>query len=472
MLRHARSLAERSVCRYWACLCGGPVLVVMAYQVAKGVLSWRLVSTLGEPEAVQWDAVLAVVVALAGAAFIVWRHDWWGRWLPGVVAAVVIVACVGSWLQRDRHLQWEGSDVARNNYRAALLALDIGPRKLIATWNARANPYVEPNYMPYPNQVLERIDKLGIGWAIGTRWDRRDLPQDNNRMHMHPPGYPLGLAVWLGLFGRSRLAAMAFEWFLKVWLAVGATLWAWRHIPAEDTLSRAAVSLLLATAPSFLLVIEPHGHELAALLALMAFVLGIEVRGRWRWLAFGLSGVLLAAAAHTNFLYIFEALAVLGTLSVSRASWRRRLPLALAMGAGLVFCVSTVLGYFPWLTYLTGTQVTHYYRLEHPVDTFSAVLDVIYLGFPLLLTAGLGLLGVARLRGEPMLSWMTAAAITLVVGVCTTFGLMAIGRYLVGMFFLLTPLLASTLRSLNLSRGRALVVPLANLAFVAVVLFL
>ena len=472
MLKRTMVFLERFFRRYWMLLCGGPVLLVLVYQAVKSGLGWNFVSHLGRPEIVHWDAVLALGIALASALSLVWWHDRWGRWLPLLVAVILVTACMGVWIQKDRNLQWEGNDVSINNYRAALLAVDTGPGDLIATWNARSNPYVEPNYIPHPREVIEKIERFRLGWIVGTRWERRDLPQDNNRMHMYPPGYPLALAGWLSLFGRSRTATQAFELFIKCCLIIVSTIWAWQYVPPEATLNRVAASLLLTTAPPVMLFVIPHANELAALLALTAFALGCKVRGARRFLAYGAAGGLLAAAAYTSFFYVLVLLAAFSMLALSKTAWRGSLPVASAAGTGLVFTGFVARGYYPWLTYLTGSQVVHYYRLSHPVDALSAALDFAYFGFPLLLVTGLGLLGVTRLGDKLAQSWMVAAAIALAAGTYQALALVATSRYLIGLFFLLVPLLASTVHNLNLTKSQVLLIPLSNFAFVLLILFL
>ena len=468
------SPVERFAGRHWILLCVGPLLLIAAYQVSKGFLGWHFASRLGRPGAIHWDAFLVLAAALVAAVTLVWQHRRWAKWLPLLAAIIGILASIGVWLQEDRDLLWKGEDVATNNYRAALLVLDNGPLDLIATWNARANPRVDSGYIPQPRELLQRIGELRLGWVIGTRWDRVDLPQDNNRAQMHPPGYPLALAAWLALFGRSRLAALAFELFVKCCLIAAGVTWSWRHIPANDTLNRTAMALLLATSLSTFLFVMPHANELAALLSLGAFALGSEVGNR-RPVVYLVSGILLTMAAYTSFFNSLVLISVLGVLAVSRSVSNARLPIASAItagGAGLVFAGFFVLGYYPWLTYLTGTQVTRYYHLSHPYDLASSLLDYGYLGLPLLLVTALGLLGLTRLHSTPVLPWMVAALLGLAACCYQSFGLGAGARYLTGLFFLLVPLIAHIIRRLSLSVLKVAMIPMASISLAMLLLFL
>jgi hypothetical protein len=276
MLKDAVLLAEQLTRRFWFLLCGGPVVCVALYQLSKSVLGWHFAGRLGRPDVVQPDAALILATVFVATLVMIRWHARLTRWVPLLAALIATFASIGVWRQMDRDLLWEGLEVPTTNYNAAVLALRIGPRELIETWNARANPRVEPNYLPHPHEVIDRLERLGLGWIAGTRWDRLDLPQDNNRMHMHPPGYPLVMAAWLSLFGTSRAAASAFELVVKCLLIMGAAAWAMRSIPAEESVARLTVGLLLATIPATALNFFPHGNELASLLAVGGFVLGCQ----------------------------------------------------------------------------------------------------------------------------------------------------------------------------------------------------
>ena len=89
--------------------------------------------------------------------------------LPWLCGLLTLIISLGVWQQTDRNLKWIGSDVAHTNYNAALLYLETGTVDLTSTWNARANPHVQPNYMKNSHEVLDRINSLGINWATGSR---------------------------------------------------------------------------------------------------------------------------------------------------------------------------------------------------------------------------------------------------------------------------------------------------------------
>ena len=455
-------IVDQFVKRFWFFLCAAPLLLQIIFHI---INNGKL-----ELEHVYWDAVLILILTFVSMLIMVWRHTYFARWLPWMVAAITILVSIGVGSQSDRDLSWPGSDVAINNYRAALIALDEGPFELISTWNARANPYVESNYLRNPRELLARIDRFGLGWFVGSRWDRRDLSQDNNRMHMHPPGGPVVLSFWLKLFGTSHFAATAYALFIRYCLIVAAIFWAWRYIPADETLNRMAIAFLLATVPRMLTVIIPHPNELATLLALGAVVIGTSKITNRRFIAYMLSGMLLAMAGYVNFCFVIVGLTVTGALILSKKAWLEKLPVAFVIGEGIVVVVFMILGYYPWLTCLTGAQVTYYYNLGYSRNLILAVAGFIAISIPLLLITFLSLGRLAKMRGSITHIWMAACIIALVVYSYVIFP-NSPSRYLIGMFFLLIPLLSLTIRELQLSIYQVMMIPAYNFIYMVQAVF-
>lgn len=463
MAGNIKLIIDQFVKRFWYFLCAVPLLLQTIFHIIK---NGKL-----ELEHVYWDAVLILILTFASMLIMVWRHKYFARWLPWMVAAITILVSISVGLQSDRGLSWPGSDVAIGNYRAALIALDEGPFELISTWNARANPHVEPtNYLRNPRELLARIDRLGLSWFVGSRWDRRDLPQDNNRMHMHPPGGPVVLSFWLKLFGTSHFAATAYALFIRYCLIVAAIFWAWRYIPADETLNRMAVAFLLATVPRMLTVIIPHPNELATLLALGAVVIGTSKITNRRFIAYLLSGMLLAGAAYVHFCFVIAGLIVTGALVLSKEAWRGKLPVAFVIGEGVMVVVLMILGYYPWLTCLTGVQVTYYYNLGYSRNLLLAVAGFIAISTPLLLITFLSLGRLAKMRGSITHIWIAASIIALVVYSYVIFPNPP-SRYLIGMFFLLIPLLSLTIRELQLSVYQVMMIPATNFIYMVQAVF-
>jgi hypothetical protein len=455
-------IVDQFVKRFWYFLCAVPLLFQMAFHI---INNGKL-----ELEHVYWDAVLILILTFLSMLIMVWRHKYFARWLPWMVAAITILVSISVGLQSDRDLSWPGSDVAIGNYRAALIALDEGPFELISTWNARANPYVEPNYLCNPQKLVQRIDRLGLGWFVGSRWDRRDLPQDNNRMHQHPPGGPVVLSFWLKLFGTSHFAATAYALFIRYCLIVITIFWARRYIPTGETLNRMAIAFLLATAPRVLSVIIPHTNELATLLALGAVIIGTSESINRRFIAYLLSGMLLTGAAYINFCFVIVGLTVTGALILSKEAWREKLPVAFVIGEVIVVIFFMILGYYPWLTCLTGTQATYYYNLAQNRNLLLAVAGFIAISIPLLLITFLSLGQLAKMRGSITHIWMATCIIALVV-YSYVISPNPPSRYLIGMFFLLIPLLSLTIRELQLSIYQVMMIPATNFIYMVQAVF-
>ncbi len=451
---------DQLVKRFWFFLCTAPVLLQMAFHIMNN----------DKLERAHIDAVLLMMLAFASLITIVWRHNYFGRLLPWVIAAITIFVSISVCLQSDRNLSWPGSDVAINNFNAALIAIDEGPVELISTWNARANPYVEPNYLHNPQELQTRINTLGLDWLVGSRWDRRDLPQNNNRMHMHPPGGPVVLGIWLKLFGKSHLSATVYSLFIRYCLIVAAIFWMWRYIPANETLNRIAIALLLATVPRMLSVIIPHPNELATLLAVGAVMIATGQSTNQKFIAYVLSGMLLALAGYINFCYIIVGFTIAGALILSKEAWQEKLPIAFVIGESIVIIAFMILGYYPWLTFLTGTQVTYYYNLKHNINLLIAGASFVAISIPLLLVTFLSFSRLTKRSASVSHIWMAGCIVALFVYSYVIFPNPP-SRYLVGIFFLLIPLLTLTIRELQLSVYQVMMIPVINFIYMVQGLF-
>lgn len=455
-------VVDQFVKRFWYFLCAVPLLFQTIFHIIK---NGKL-----ELEHVWWDALPILILTFLGMLIVVWRHKYITRCLPWIVATTTILVSISVALQSDRDLSWPGNDVAIENYRAALIAKDEGILELIDTWNARANPYTESTIIDNPQEILTRINKYGLGFLLGSRWDRRDLPQDNGRMMMHPPGNPVVLCLWLKLFGQSHLAATAYVLFVRYCLIIGTIYWALRYIPSVETLNRIAIAFLLATAPRMLSVIIPHPNELATLLALGAVVMATSEMIRRRFIAYLLSGMLLAGAAYVNFCFVIVGLIVTGILILSKEAWRKKLPVAFLIGEGIVVIFFMILGYYPWLTFLTGNQITYYNQSVMSKFFLHGLAGFIAISIPLLLITFLSLGRLDKMRGSITQIWMVACISALFVYSYIIFPYPP-SRYLIGMFFLLIPLLSLTIRELQLSVYQVMMIPVTNFIYMAQGLF-
>jgi len=459
--------------QWWIFLCGVPVIALTLYQLFKSRLVWHFAANLGRPNAVHLDALIMIVLGLIGtlAAVIFYRSI--RNVVTVLVAGSTIVSSIGVWLQKDRSNAWIGADVPTNNYSAALLALEIGSYELVNTWNARGNPYADSNEIPHPEEVVQKIEKLKLGWLMGNRWQIRDLPQNNNRMHQHPPGYPLVLAGWLRVFGASRISAQWFELCLKLLVIILAAWWIWQRIPKGEMLSRIVVFLLLSTAPPVILFFEPHANELATIFAVLAFMILEKSAHSHHRIALNIvAGVLLAFAAYTNFFNMLLLIVMLAVFALSKEAWRSWIFPGVLGGSALVILVFCFIGYYPWLTYVTGSHLTYYYRLSNPFDLLSSVLDFLYFGFPLLLITILSLFASRRVDNRFISICTIGVLITLVIGVYQSFALASTSRYLMGMLFLLLPVICISMSRLNFTLRQAMIIPIVNYMFVLMVLFL
>jgi hypothetical protein len=456
--------------RHWGLLvCGLPLALQVAYLFA--VRLWHMKHN--SRETVHVDALLLLAFALGGSILLLCWHRKLGKWAPCLAVALSILGSCGVLLQQDRQMQWEGMDVPTENVRAATLASQIGPLKLISTWNARANPRIaEHQYLPHPQELIDRIENLKLTWTIGSRWDTLDLPQDNNRMFLHPPGYPLALGFWMRVLGTSRASATAFDMLIKALLALAACYWGFRFIPRGDSLNRAALSVTVASCPALVTICLPQGNCLAGLLALLGLVLVFREGDPRPFPAWCGAGIFFCLGALTSFLCGLAMVSIWACVLFARPIWRNGSFLGMSCGIALVPLIAAVAGYYPWLTFYTGTHVAHHYRLHYPTTALRSILEWSRCGAPLLVLFCLGGLLIRELHGKTAKLLITGAFLGLVLVTWQTYGLNPGGRYMVSGWFLLTPLYATALVRLGLPLLTTLWIPLANFLYLGLSVFL
>jgi hypothetical protein len=253
--------------------------------------------------------------------------------------------------------------------------------------------------------------------------------------------------------------------FIRYCLIVCAIYWAWRYIPSDETLNRTAIAFLMATAPRMLSVIIPHPNELATLLALCAVIISTSKNIRRRFNVYIISGMLIAGAAYVNLSFVIFAFILTGILILSKHAWRYKLPVAFVIGEVIVVVTFTVLGFYPWLTFLTGTQLTEYYQSTYYNSSFLlSIAGFSAISIPLLLITFLSIGRMDKMRGSITQVWMLACIVALFVYSYLIFPYPP-SRYLIGMFFLLVPLLSLTVRELQLSLYQVMMIPATNFIF-------
>lgn len=279
----------------------------------------------------------------------------------------------------------------------------------------------------------------------------------------------LFLGNWLRAFGSSFVSSLVFVAVVKCALIALVALWTRRLIPAGNSLDRVSVLLLLATAPPVLLHVLPANNEMAAFLSMCGLVLAFLFRSPY---AYAAAGVLLAMAAYTNFFHVYLVLSATLLVALVRRAWPSLSGMFL-LGLSLTCGVFTWLGYYPWLTLLVGAQREAEYRSGISYDLLTSVLEYSYLGAPLLIVLGVSLLrSLKSVESALDRRWMVAILLAIGLGAYHMYGVTVAQRYLIGFFFLLTPLVVKFLSDLGLRRSQAYVIPLSNLGFTFLVTFL
>ena len=466
------TLASRVVCLasyYWTPICLVPICVLASYQTVKPWLGWHFDNRIGQPETVQGFAVLCLSLALLVAMCLIHWHRRLGHWT--IVGAMVVssLGCVGILFQTV-----SGSDIHANMIlgwrKISIETVEVGTIEMIETWNGRANPRIEGKILLGPDVVINQIEDWDIRWAVGSAWDRLDLSQNSNRMYTHPPGMVIFLANWFELFGQTTYSALAFVLVVKWVLLTIAAIWVGQLLPIPNSQDRTAILMLFATAPPVLLHNFPANNDMATLLSMIGIALAFTLSTLPAYLG---AGVLIGLAAYTHFFHTYLIAFALALFIFSKPAWKSGKIIALGSGMGLTFGVFTWLGYYPWLTYLTGRQFESEFRDRMEVinrDLSTSIFEYSYLGIPLIILFVLSIRH-CRLRARLENRWMIAVVLTIGVGAYTMFGFTNGQRYLIGFFFLLTPLLGKTIIALELRQNQIHVIPLVGIAFTALVVF-
>jgi hypothetical protein len=471
----------QTISRFWSLSAFGSLGGLALYQVVKVVSPWQFDGRLARPDAWSLTGLFCTLVALGAAACLVLFSKRVGS-TALLVSALLISASgfSGAFLQIRQQPGKETSNLLGFS-EISREGTVKGPITLIQTWNARANPRTHHTYfgteagwsgirarVPDGEAALEKIERYG-DWVIGGAWDDLDRPQ-SSRAYMHPPLYWAALAAWMMVFGQYGPGPVAFVLLVKLALVWISLLWGFGLMPREEGLSRLALTLSIATFPPLLMNLNFFYHELAFLMALLGGV--VFQRSDQRMVGSICAGVLLGLASYTSFFALcFSGCVVVTTVLLGGARDRSSVSWLVA-GVVLVALVFYSLGYYPWLTLVTGLEFQSVYREQRILDLSTSVMSYLYLGTPALLFFLALLSDVVNLRVDAESGWVAGAVVSALLVGAFMFGVVQVWRYLAGFIFLMTPGFARVLPQLKLSRHAVLSIPIANLGFVGLVQFL
>jgi hypothetical protein len=297
-----------------------------------------------------------------------------------------ILICLSFIIQKDPSLEKTWADVGSYNYSAGVETTVHGPFYVLDTWNSRTNPYVNDGYFVKEKALArEFIEKYNLSWLACNKWEIKDLPLEkaNNRPYMHPPLAPVVIGAWLSIFPFGKWSAEIFMIVLNA-LSLSILL----YFINKRGYTRNVHYLLFAVFanPCLILFIDPSNEQLAALLILISIFVLVKNSKNKFLLAF-ISGIFIGFAFYTKFItglyMLFQALFLL--FSMKKKSLKPFI--GYVTGIITVMLLFSFLGYYFWLTYITGNAYAKQYIMDFPISKLKIFTDFLYFGPSILILA-------------------------------------------------------------------------------------
>jgi hypothetical protein len=366
----------------------------------------------------------------------------------------------------DKSLKWEGSDVAWGNYNAALEFSKFGILPGIKDWNERANPYIQSNFSDSAKRI---IDKYNLSWIAFNKWKVDKIPDKynnwNNRPIMHPPLAPIVLGIWLNIFPLGHWSAEVFMFLLEfasiilVFLLIGKGL--------KDYDRILILLLALITTPVMIRFHNPSAEQLSMLLFLLSTYLIFDIQKSSIFRYF-LSGLLIGLVFYTNFNIIFYIGIQATFLIFNRDQIKFNKVIAYLLGILLVVCIFTLLGYYFWLTFLTGFIYSKLYALRNPVTIVQGFSKLLYFGPTIIL---LVLILILDFKKNTYKTLLAPVLLSLAILMIYLWDQGNWNRYLCFYLPVLCSFLIISKRSINLKTKDIIIIPITNFIFIILNLY-
>ena len=377
---------------------------------------------------------------------------------------------IGYNLTKDPKVEWPGSDVAWNNYKAALETLEVGPYYLINTWNQRANPYSDKSILKETKKTArELIEKYNMNFLIGDRWDKKniDLEVDirNNRAYMHPPLAPIILSLWFSIFPNSHWSANIFMILINIFVFILLYNKLKNSVKDEYLI---LPQLILLTSIVFIIFNTPSAEHITMLFLTISalFFLNTKI-----WSYF-LSGVFLCLAFYTKFIagFIIGFLFVLMILKIKEIGWKN--VLSFLSGVLIVFIIFISMGYYFWLTAIVGAVYTKAYIADTPRTFLSKVSKLLYYGPSLILIFVLTILEFFSKKYDVKSIILNVSIVfSIILFSALTWKLGTLNRYLFIFFPSLFIGANGLFNRINLPNKDIMIIPITNFLFLLLITY-
>lgn len=378
--------------------------------------------------------------------------------------ASYILISIGYISSKDKGLHWFGSDVAWGNYSAAMEFKEHGILQGIKTWNERTNPYIENKENNISEPVISFLDKYNLSWIAFNKWKNTEFPEGydirNNRPHMHPPLTPVIIALWLTVFPFGHWSAE----ILMILLEFVSIILVFNLVGSKFKNSSNEIILLIAllTTPVMVLYHNPSGEQLSMLLFVFSVLLIYEP-AKAKTGHYLVSGILIGLTFFTKFniaFYIFIQLIFFIFHNV-RIKWKY----IMLYFSGIVIVVAafTLMGYYFWLTIVTGFIYSKLYALYNNVSTFQGLSKLLYFGITIILMV---ILLIADFKNQSNKLVLTPVLLSLSLLVIYLWDQGTLNRYLtfylpvLGLFFMNLTHLS------ELKKKDLLIIPVAGYFFI------
>lgn len=386
-------------------------------------------------------------------------------WLYFIAFIAYLLISFGYVRTIDKGLRWEGSDVAYGNYNAALEFNQYGILPGIKDWNERANPYIQNQQSEFSDSVKGIINKFNLSWITFDKWKTDRTPEryeaSNNRPIMHPPLAPIVLCVWLKIFPYGHWSAeifmilLEFACIILIFVLIGKGLGNYNMI--------LILLLALITTPVMIRFHNPSAEQLSMLLFLISTYLIFDIQ-KSSLVKYFLSGLLISLTFYTKFNIVFYIAIQVIFFIFNNHQVRFKSMVAYILGIMTVVCIFTILGYYFWLTFLTGFVYSKLYALQNDVTLVQGFSKILYFGPTIILLVLLLISDFNRYSNKTLLA---PVLLSLAVTMIYLWDQGTWNRYLVfylPVFWLFTLI---SKRNINLKTKDILIIPITNFIFIA-----
>jgi hypothetical protein len=330
-------------------------------------LQWFLFNIIG--------FVLLVIAFISGIKFKFWQY-------VSLIVLGFIIITISYVKTLDPSLNWYGSDVARGNYVSAEETVKYGGCDIINKWNDRANPY-DSSYINAEVKETSRefFAKYNLSGLILDKWkcnldSNKYNFTENDRPYVHSPFTILIMGYWLKIFPYGKWSLEYQMLFLNIFSILFVIIFA--NIKSQGNFKNIVI-ISLVTSPVMYRFHSPSVDQLCMLLFTLPIFLFLLFPSKSFSASF-LYGVIYGFCFYSKFTVLFFIL----LLFLSYLFYIKQLTikpiLGLITGLILPIILFTSLGYYFWLTLITGRIISQHYAINSNIGFWENVSKFLYFG--------------------------------------------------------------------------------------------